>query len=199
MLTISYLQNFILNHIEIVYLLIILGVIIEGEIVVIFAGIFAHLNSVNSFYVFIAILLGTSVKSILGYSFGYYLQKNHSKNCFLIKAEEKINTFLPNFTKKPFISVFLSRFLILGIYWFAVIYAGYKKISLRIFIKAEILSVIVWTIVMFYIGWVFSYTALLISRDIRNFIGVILLFFILFFLLEKIIAFFIKFFEFKMN
>ena len=84
MLTISYLQNFILNHIEIVYLLIILGVIIEGEIVVIFAGIFAHLNSVNSFYVFIAILLGTSIKSILGYSLGYYLQKNHSKNCFLI-------------------------------------------------------------------------------------------------------------------
>jgi len=199
MLTISYIQSFIINHIEIVYLLIILGVIIEGEIIVIIAGIFAHLNSVNIFFVFTAVLFGASIKSVLGYSIGYYLQKNHSTNCFLVQAEKKINSFLPNFTKKPFISVFLSRFLVFGIYWFALVYAGYKKINLRVFIKAEILSVIAWTIFMLSVGWFFSYTALSISRDIRNFVGFIFLFFILFFILEKIIAFFIRFFEFKMN
>jgi membrane protein DedA with SNARE-associated domain len=199
MLTISYIQSYIIAHIEIVYLLIILGVILEGEIVVIIAGILAHLDSISLYYIFIAIIFGNFIKSIIGYSLGYYLQKKHSTNRFLIQAERRINCFLPNFNKKPFLSVFLSRFLILGIYWFALIYAGYKKINLKTFIKAEILSLIIWTIVMLSIGWFFSYTALLISRDIRNFLGIILLFFIVFFILEKIISFFIKFFEFKID
>jgi hypothetical protein len=48
---------------------------------------------------------------------------------------------------------------------------------------------------MLSIGWIFSYTALSISRDVRNFLGMILIFFIMFFILEKIIAFFIEVFE----
>jgi len=195
MLTISYIKHFTAENAEIIYLLITLGVIIEGEIIVIIAGILAHLGSINIYFAFLATILGGGVKSVIGYSTGYFLQKNYSHKKIVFQTENRINYFLPNFLKRPFLSIFLSRFLILGIYWFALFYAGYKKIKLRTFIKAEVSSLLVWTIAMLSIGWIFSYTALSISRDVRNFLGMILIFFIMFFILEKIIAFFIEIFE----
>jgi membrane protein DedA with SNARE-associated domain len=195
MLTIGYITHFAEVHANLVYLLIALGVIIEGEIMVIIAGIFAHLGSINIYLAFLATIMGGGIKSVMGYSLGYYLQKNHSDKKLVARTENRINYFLPNFLKKPFLSLFLSRFLVLGIYWFALVYAGYKKIDLRTFIKAEASSLIVWAIGMLSIGFFFSYTALSISRDVRKFIGIILVFFIMFFILEKIIAFIIELFE----
>lgn len=195
MLSISFIKHFAASHAEIIYLLIVLGVIIEGEIAVIIAGILAHLGSINIYLAFLATLVGGSLKSVMGYSLGYYLQKNHSDKKIVAQTESRINYFLPNFIKKPFVSLFLSRFLILGIYWFALIFAGYKKIKIKTFIKAEASSLITWALVMLSLGFFFSYTALSISHDIRKFIGLILIFFIMFFILEKVIAFIIELFE----
>lgn len=195
MLSIAYIKHFAALHADIAYILIILGVIIEGEIVVVIAGIFAHLGSLNIYFAILATLVGGGIKSVLGYGLGYYLQKNHSDKKIVIETENRVNYFLPNYLNKPFLSLFLSRFLILGIYWFALIYAGYKKIKLKTFIKAEVSSLISWTLVMLSLGYFFSYTALSISRDVRKFLGIILLFFIMFFVIEKIIAFAIELFE----
>jgi len=197
MLSIGFIKQFALNHANSFYVLISIGVLLEGEIMVILAGIFSHLESINIVTAFLATLLGCAMKSIIGYNIGYYLNKKHSSNRFLSKAEERIHHFLPNFSKKPFLSIFLSRFLILGIYWFSLIYAGYKKINIKTFIRAEISSFIVWSITMLSLGFFFSYAALSISRDIRNFLAFLLLFFIGFFLLEKIVAFVIELFEIK--
>lgn len=195
MLSITYIKHFAASHAEIIYILIILGVIIEGEIAVIIAGILAHLGSINIYLAFLATFAGGGIKSVIGYSLGYYLQKNHSDKRIVSKTENRINYFLPNFIKKPFLSLFLSRFLILGIYWFALIFAGYRKIDIKTFIKAEISSLLVWAITMLSLGYFFSYTALSISNDIRKFVGIILIFFLMFFILEKVIAFIIELFE----
>jgi hypothetical protein len=45
---------------------------------------------------------------------------------------------------------------------------------------------------MLSIGFFFSYTALSISRDVRKFLGIILVFFLIFFVIEKIVAFIIE-------
>jgi len=195
MLTLGYIKHFVAIHADLVYLMIVLGVIVEGEIMVIVAGIFAHLGSVNIYFAFLSTIIGGSIKSVLGYSLGSYLQNKHSQRKFLIHAENRVNYFLPKFLNKPFLSLFLSRFLVLGMYWFALIYAGYKKINIRTFIKAEASSLVTWAIIMLSIGSFFSYTALSISRDVRKFIGIILICFFVFFLIEKIIAFIIELFE----
>jgi len=199
MLSIGYIKHFAADNAETLYILICLGVILEGEIVVILAGIFAHLGSINIPMALLVIFIGGGIKSVIGYSFGYYLQNNHSDNKIVSSTENHIHHFLPNFTNKPFISIFLSRFLILGMYWFTLIFSGYRKIKMKTFIKAEILSLIAWSIVMLSLGYFFSYTALSISRDVRNFLGIILIFFLAFFVLEKIIAFVVGLFEININ
>jgi len=195
MLTIHHLADFALYHANIAYFLIALGLIIEGEIVVILAGIFTHLGALNIFWSFFFIISAGILKSIIGYSLGFYLRNNHSHLSFLNKVQAKMNSFFPRFEKKPFWSIFLSRFLIFGIYWFALIFAGYQKTKLKTFIKADLLSLLVWSIFMFFLGYYFSQTALLISKDVRNFLGMTLVFFVGFFVLEEIIGFFIRVFE----
>lgn len=196
-LTINFIQHFVETHAIIVYILVFLGVIIEGEIVVIFAGVFCYLGSLNPFVVFISTILGGVTKSFLGYTIGYAVQKHHSHRLFLCRIEKRISYFLPRFKERPFWSIFASRFLILGIGWFTLILSGYKKIPKRIYFKAEISSLIVWAVGIITLGYFFGYTALSVSRDIRKFFVIILVFFIGFFVLEKIIAFFVELFSTK--
>jgi len=197
MLSINYIKHFASDNALIAYLLIILGMVIEGEIVIVLAGIFTHLGSLNIFFVILSMIIGGSIKSFIGYNIGFYLQKYHSNKSLVSQTEGRINYFLPNFIKKPFLSIFLSRFLILGMHWFALIFSGYKKIRIAKFIKAEGSSLLVWGGAMLFIGYFFSLTAMSISRDIRKFLGIILIFFLLFFVLEKFIAFIIELFETK--
>lgn len=192
MLTLGHIRHFVDIHSDIAYIMIILGVIVEGEIVVILAGIFANIGALNIIISFIAAVIGGSLKSVIGYSAGYYLQKHHSHRPIMTKAENRINYFLPRFAERPFWSIFVSRFLILGLHWFSVLYAGYKKIRIREYIEAEFSSLVVWAIGMLSLGFFFSFTALSISRDIRKVLGIIFICFILFFILEKIVAFIIE-------
>jgi membrane protein DedA with SNARE-associated domain len=195
MITLNFIRHFVEQHAIYAYLFIILGVIIEGEIVVILAGIFADLGSLNFIIALIMVLIGGIVKSIFGYSVGLYLRRKHSERKFMKQAEYRVHYFLPRFAERPFWSIFISRFLILGLYWFTLLYAGYKKIELEIFVKAEAASLAIWSITMLSLGFFFSFAALAISRDIRNFLLVILGCFIAFFIIEKIIAFIIELFS----
>ncbi len=196
-ISISVIRHFVEVHAVIAYLIIFLGVIIEGEIVVIFAGIFSFLGSLNFFLAFIFVLLGGATKSLLGYVIGFYLNKHHSHRPFMGKIERRVSYFLPRFKERPFWSIFISRFFILGIGWFTVVFSGYKNISLKIYMKAEALSLILWSICFIGLGHAFGYTALSISRDVRKFLGLILIYFILFFIVERLIAFIVELFTIK--
>ena len=194
-LSIEAIRHFVEIHAVMVYFIIFLGVVLEGEVAVIFAGIFSYLGSINIFIALVSVLLGGVTKSFLGYTIGLYLNKYHSHKPFVNKIERRIHHFLPRFKDKPFWSIFMSRFLILAIGWFTVIFSGYKKISLRIYAKAEAYSLSIWAIFYLALGHFFSFTALAISRDVRKFLGVILIFFIMFFIIEKIIAFVVELFN----
>ncbi len=194
-ISIGAIRHFIEINAVTVYLIIFLGVILEGEIVVIFAGIFSHLSSINIFIAFFAIIMGGAMKSFLGYLIGSSLNKYHSHRNFIQRIELKMSSFLPHFGERPFWSIFISRFFVFGIGWFTLIFSGYKKVPIKVYIKAEVISLIIWSILMLLLGYFFSYTALSVSRDVRNFIGIILLFFILFFILEKVVAFILELFE----
>jgi len=197
MLTLDSISHFISLHSNLAYILIGLGMLVEGEVIVITSGIFVHLGSLNLLVTFIAVVFGCCLKATMGYSFGSYLRRNHSHLSIVRRIENRVNYFLPNFSERPFWAIFLSGFLILSMNLFTHIYSGYKKIKLSIFIKAIFSSILVWTSIMLFLGYFFSYTALAVSHDIRRFLLVILVCFIFFFILEKAVAFFIELFETK--
>ncbi|MBU0612035.1 hypothetical protein KKA39_01205 [Patescibacteria group bacterium] len=198
-LSINLIRHFVETHALLGYFFTFLGVVLEGEVAVIFAGIFSHLGSLNIFIALSCVICGGLTKSIIGYTIGTYLGKKHSHRAFLKTMERRVSYFFPNFSKRPFISIFISRFFILGIGWFTLIYSGYRKVSLRIYARAEFMSLMIWSVGVLALGYFFSFTALSISRDVRNFLGMILIFFILFFVLEKVITFVFELLEINFN
>jgi len=194
-ISITAIHNFIEINAIVVYLFVFMGVVIEGEIVVLLAGIFSYLGSINIFIALIAVMLGGITKSFIGYTIGYYLQKNHSHRLFISKTESRISYFLPRFKEKPYWSIFISRFFILGVGWLTLIFSGYKKIPLKVYIRAESYSLVLWSVGVIALGYFFGYTALSASMDVYNIILMILVFSIAFFILEKIIVFAIEIFN----
>ena len=188
MLSIRIIEHFVEAHAFYAYIFLTLGVIVEGEVAVILAGIFSHLGSLNPFISLCYILLGGVLKSVIGYSIGDYLRRHHSKKTILVKVERKISYFLPRFTERPFWSIFVSRFFVFGLNWFTLIYSGYKSVNKKLYFKAESASLAIWSVGVLMLGYFFSVAALSFSHDLRKFLGVILLCFIGFFLIEKAIA-----------
>jgi membrane protein DedA with SNARE-associated domain len=80
---------------------------------------------------------------------------------------------------------------------FTLVFSGYKNVPLKLYAKAEALSLLLWSVGFLALGHFFSFTALSISRDVRKFLAIILIFFILFFIIERLIAFVVELFTIK--
>ena len=194
MYTIKALTHFVQNYEVLAYFVIFFGMVLEGELVVIFSGILVHLGALPMIPVLGLAYAGCAVKSISWYYMGVKFASLFSKNKFFSYMEKRIHYFLPYFKKKPFWSVFLSKF-IYGINHLTLIFSGYTKINFKTYFKAELYSSVIWLIGVFSLGYFFSYAALGVSKDIRKFTIIILLFILGFILLEKLIAFLIEIFE----
>lgn len=192
MLSVQNISHILVNNSSIIYLLILLGGLIEGEMVAITTGILSSFGVLNIFIAFGFLFLGCVVKSITGYCVGSHLNKRFSKSSIFNKTERNINNLFPLFLKKPFVSMFLARFLVLGLYFLTEVYAGYKKMDKKIFAKAEILSYLAWSIPTLAMGYFFGYTAVSISSDFNKIILVLLAFAIVFVILRKVVIHFIK-------
>lgn len=183
-------QACILSHQTLAYVVIFFGVLIEGEIFLILAGVSTHIGLFSLMEIIPLILFAAVLKTIFGYQLGVYIRNRFHKNIFVSFIDKKINAFLPRFEEKPFWSIFLSKF-IYGINHFTIIFAGYKKIPRPTYFKAEGISSVIWLTLLFSLGYFFSVAAFSVSRDFRNAILIISFCVILFMVLQKLINFFI--------
>jgi membrane protein DedA with SNARE-associated domain len=186
--TIPFLTNFIQIHSILACALLFIGIVLEGEIVMIFGGILGGLGAFNLEALFLTALAGAIVKSLVWYALGKGIAKRYPKSSVFRFLEKKVKFFLPRFRERPFWSIFVSKF-IYGINHFALLLSGYMEINFRTYMKAETYSSLPWVAGFLSLGYFFGYTALSISRDIRKFSIIILLFFLAFIFLEHIIAF----------
>lgn len=179
-------SHFIGDHVLWANFFIILGVVIEGEFVMIFAGILAHLGILPLFDVLLYSYVGAIFKAISWYSFGNWLNIKFPGRKFFSFVERKVMYFIPQVKEKPFWSIFISKF-IYGVSHLTLLFSGIMKINRRVYMKAEAISSVFWVIGMVFLGYFFSHTAFGISHNIRKAFIIILLFVLGFILLERII------------
>lgn len=184
----------IAGHQFLVYGFVILSIVLEGELALIVLGILAHIRIIPPEIALPLAVIGATIKSVLGYSIGYFLKKYIPKNKLFDFIEKRVLVVFPHFVKKPFWSLFFSKF-IYGLNHFTIIFAGYIGSKLRTYITAEIISSIAWIAIMFSIGYFFSVTAFAFSHDLRKVALYIALGIIAFLLVERIVAFVIEYFE----
>jgi membrane-associated protein len=192
--TVNLLTSLVEHHLFSAYAAIYLGLIFEGEFVLISVGILSHLGALNFWLSLALILLGGFSKTFLGYALGGFLYRRFNNHTFFRYVERRVNAIFPRFKVKPFWSIFVSKF-IMGANYLVVIFSGYTKVNYRAFLKAEIISTIIWAPFLLSLGYFFGFTALHISREIWKFTMVILILFILFVLFDKLVSWIYELFE----
>jgi membrane protein DedA with SNARE-associated domain len=196
--TVQILNHLVQNHQVLAYLIIFLGLIFEGELVVITTGILAYLGALNFWVALFFILAGGMTKTFSFYYLGGYIYKKYNNHSFFKYLEKRVLYFMPRFRQKPFWSIFISKF-INGVNYLVIIFSGYNKINFRTYLKAEVLSTIIWAPLLLSIGFFFSEKALAFSREINKFSLAIFAFLVIFFLFDKLVAFFYGIFEYFKN
>lgn len=160
--------SFVEAHRFIGYLLLFIGMLLEGETILIGAGILVHLRAFDPFDTFAIALSGVIIGDFLWYYVGVYLCDRYGKNKFIEYAKRKILRFFPNFEQKPFWSIFISKF-IYGMNHPTLILSGFARIKFLLFVKASIIASTIWTTAILTLGYFLSYTAINISHDIKIF------------------------------
>lgn len=192
--TINLLISLVGDHQVLAYILIFLGIILEGEFFLIFTGILTHLGGLNLYITLFVVLSGGLSKTFIGYALGEFLFKIFNHHKFFKYIQKRVYSILPRFKTKPFWSIFISKFII-GANNIVIIFSGYEKINYRKFLKAEISATMIWAPLMLLLGYFFSYTALNISRDIWKFLIVVISFYVIFILFDKLVSWIYELFE----
>lgn len=192
--TVNLLISLVEDHQVLAYILIFLGLILEGEFFLIFTGILTHLGALNLYITLFVVLSGGLSKTFIGYALGEFLFKIFNHHKFFKYIQKRVYSILPRFKTKPFWSIFISKFII-GANNIVIIFSGYEKIDYRKFLKAEISATMIWAPLMLLLGYFFSYTALNLSKDIWNFLVVIFVLYIIFILFDKLISWIYELFE----
>ncbi len=192
--TVSLLTNFVEQYQFLAYALILVGIIFEGEVIVISAGILTHLGALNFWVALVFIFLGGMGKTILGYALGRLLYQKFNHNRFFCYIQRKVHSLMPNFQEKPFWSIFISKFII-GANHAVILFSGYERIDYKKYLKAEIFATAIWAPLLLSLGYFFSYTALHVSEEIWRFSMIVLVLLILFFIFDKLASLAYEFFE----
>ncbi len=194
MYTVKLLINLVEHHIILTYCLIFLGLVFEGEFVLITTGILAHLGALNFGFALGFIYLGGFCKTLLGYQIGKIIGDKWGEIKFLKYIKKRVSVIMPRFKQKPFWSIFISKF-IMGANHIVIIFSGYLKIDYKKYLKAEISSTLIWAPLLLSIGYFFGYTALHVSREISRFSLIILVLIIGFIVFDKFIGWLYELFE----
>ena len=192
--TVQLLKELVEHHQALAYLFIFVGLIFEGELILISTGVLAHLGALNFWFALIFIFFGGICKTFLGYFIGQLIHKRWNNTRFLNFIEKRVLNIMPQFKHKPFWSIFVSKF-IMGANHLVIIFSGYQKINFRTYLKAEISSTIIWAPLLLTLGYFFSYTALHVSHEIWRFSLVVLLLVIGFIVFDKIVGWVYEIFE----
>lgn len=192
--TVNLLTRLVEHNQILAYAVIYVGLVFEGEFTIISTGILAHLGALNFWISLLFILLGGLSKTFFGYALGGYLYKKFNHNNFFRYIQKRVYNFVPRFKTKPFWSIFISKF-IMGANNIVIIFCGYEKINYKKFLKAEIIATAIWAPLLLTLGYIFSYTALHVSREIWRFSMVILVLFIIFILFDKLVSWVYELFE----
>ncbi len=198
MISFHAITTFVQNHELVGYIIVFLGVFLEGEFTLLVAGVLAHLSAFTFGEAYLVALAGGLTKTIVGYRFGRFLRAKYPKSRFFRFVVRKVNTLLPQFKERPFWSIFISKF-IFGLNNLVLIYAGFAKVRRSMYYRAELISNVTWSFLVLGLGFVFSVAAFNISHDIRKFMLLFFAFLIGFIIVQRIIHFIIEIAETKLD
>ena len=126
------------------YILIFIGMILEGEIVFLVAIYYVYQGKIAPLNTICAAMAGMFIGDILWYSFGFYF----GRIPFIKKYIYRITTILDaQISRRPAVSIIFSKFTY-GFHRLTLLRAKVVGVPLRKFMKIDAIGVIAWTFVI---------------------------------------------------
>lgn len=169
------------------YAILFVAMVLEGEIFLIAAGMLATLEAFDIGDVLWISFTGVILGNMMWYYLGAKLKDSGFSKRIIRWAERAIAFFLPQFRKKPFKSIFFSKF-IYGANRATVIMSGVLHVPFRLFFKAEFLASILWVALYASVGYFFGFAAVNITHNASRFALIAVVFVVAFILIQKLIA-----------
>lgn len=189
---------FVQDHRTWGYVLLFLGMVLEGEVFLIVAGMLARLKAFDFAEVVWVALAGVIVGDVLWYGIGVLLSRFDGRISITKTAEKTVYMVFPKFLKKPFLSILLSKF-IYGVNHATLVFSGMVKLNFRVFFQAEVLASFVWVAIYAVAGYMFGHAAIAVTHKAARFALLALAFVVGFILLERWMSFYYERQESKRN
>ncbi len=166
------------------YMLLFFGMVLEGEVFLIISAMLARLGAFDFAEVISVAFAGVMVGDVFWYWVGMILARFDGRIKIIAFAERTVHLFFPNFQRKPFFSILLSKF-IYGINHATLVFSGATRLKFSLFFHAELLSSMVWVAIYAVAGYLFGNAAIAVTRKASHFALLAVVFVVGFMLLEK--------------
>ena len=170
-MNISELEFFIRDNQLIVYLVIFLGMLIEGEGIILFASVFAWQGLISWPLLALCAMTGTICGDVLWYAAGIQLRDTRFGN-WLDRRYEKTG----HWVKENIVSRYPTYAVISKFMYFTtrptIFLAGWHKLEFKKFCRATLYATVIWGVIILGIGYFFGYTVHLIGfQNIMHRVG----------------------------
>lgn len=174
------------------YVVLFLCMVIEGEALLILAGVLAQMGALSFPLVLTVALSGVLVGDVLWYGLGILLRHDNlpkSVVSILRLAERVVARFYPQFAERPAPALIFGKF-IYGTNHATLVLSGYKKIRFLLFAKIETFASVLWVLVFAFLGYFMGYAALQFTHRISLALLLVLVFIVSFISLQRFISFY---------
>lgn len=154
------------THRLLAYLIIFIGMFIEGELILVLAGILVKGGALGFFNTFLTAFVAVVLHDLLYWSIGRKLFK-FKKTKFGFFRLEKMEPFFNKFKKREGFFIFASKFA-WNLNRVVLISLGYLGTSSKKIIKYSVIAAILWSIAFISLGYIFAEQTDLLKQDLKK-------------------------------
>ena len=173
------------------YGLLFIAMIFEGELFLTATGMLVRLQAFDFFDALFFALSGVLTGDMIWYWAGRMLESRYPHHRITQFAVQRVKRYLPSIGKNPFHVIFLSKF-IYGLNHSTLVVLGFLKIPFGHFIRIQLTTSFIWSLLFLIVGYIFGSVALTITHRFQRFIILAVLFLMAVVFIDYIIGLFIE-------
>ncbi len=162
----AFLTNFSETHRILSYIIVFLSIFVEGEIVLLVAGVLSNKGLLDISNVIIVASCAAILHDLLFWSLGKKLLKTNKKKIFFVNLD-RVKSFLDKLRLSDGVYIFVSKFA-WNLNRIILVAAGYLKMPVQELLRFSVAASIVWSITFVSLGYVFASKTDILRTDVKT-------------------------------
>jgi len=162
----SFLTNFSELHRTLSYIIVFLSIFIEGEIVLMVAGVLSHRGLLDISNVIIVASGAAILHDLLFWHLGGKLLKTNRSKIFFVNLD-RVKGFLDRLRLNDGVYIFVSKFA-WNLNRIILVAAGYLKMPVQELLRFSVAASVVWSITFVSLGYVFASETHILKTDVKT-------------------------------